>query len=710
MSIRYTLIRYEDPGGDMFVGSGFLVNGRAVLTAGHVATGGKHRIVFAGQEIAVEEVVRSGTEEVDLAVLILKEDVAPLEQVRFAQLYRGGGVTITGVWAVGFPRLSKDDKGRASLQVEGFIVPADGVHPMASGGPDGEWLTLVGTATSSGPQIFEDLPDPRDGSPWGGMSGAVVIKDGMVVGVIRSPSTVKGPQALAVTPLTALKGLPEGRRQEFCKALGLDDIDTLPTLGGSGVPVQPAGLAVSVTPAEPLAGVPQLAFSADVRDRYRAVLAEAGLTVPELWDIMQLTKLRQAHDAACQVPDATADLLDALCLALQSLPVLDQVGGRTISIKKLRHLYRRHVGRWPDSVTPEGMLILAASASIAERRHAESDPGYQAEPTNALARFMLGVAGHWDASTQAPDASGRRAATIGDPGLQGLVGWLTGPLVQQQEEDIADYLRTKVGGQSWALIELVAEDTSQRTRPAGITVDLVPERGPVVTHRIPITARLGATDPDEGVRDALREAVSMLPENGVLIDLCLPRHWLDAGVEHWDVVQVGDRYESISRHYNPRLRWAMHRHDRKLRARLEKRFTAVDWSAAPEQIPPGVMGDSMSLQDWLDDRDQEGTRHPPYITGVSSAGEGHDPLGTLLWEGYGLAVWFGTAAKEDVCTRAASVAVGIGAQERRHDLPEILAARLRKHGPTIIWSDPEGRAGFRLPNARGGGTLRGGGT
>ena len=54
---------------------------------------------------------------------------------------------------------------------------------------------------------------PQDGSPWGGMSGAVVIKDGMVVGVIRSPRSPKGPQALAVTPLTALKGLPEGRRQ-----------------------------------------------------------------------------------------------------------------------------------------------------------------------------------------------------------------------------------------------------------------------------------------------------------------------------------------------------------------------------------------------------------------------------------------------------------------------------------------------------------------
>jgi hypothetical protein len=675
-----------------------------------VATGGRHRIVFDGQEIPVGEVLRSGTDAVDLAVLILKDDVARFEQVRFAQLYRGGGVTITGVWAVGFPRLSKDGKGRASLQVDGYIVPADGVHPMASGGLDGEWLTLVGTIAVSGPQISDDLTDPQDSSSWGGMSGAGVIKDGMVIGVIRSPSSRNGPQALAVTPLTALKGLPDKRRHQFCEVLGLDDIDTLPALGGSEMPSPPADLAVSVTPPKPLAGVPQLAFSADVRDRYSAALSEAGLTVPDPWDIVQLTKLRQAHHAACQARDATADLLEALCLALQSLPLLDQVGGRTISVKKLRHLYRRYVGRWANAATLESMLIEAASASIAERHNAEADPGNQAEPANALARFMLGVAGYWEASTLALDAPGLGAAATGAASLRRLIDWLTGPVVRQHEEDVADYLRTQVGGRSWALIELDAEESSLRTRPTGIIIDLISEGGSVVTHRVPVTAGPEATDPEEGVLKALREAVGMLPEDRVVIDLCVPRHWLDAGLEHWDVVQVANRYESMTQNYSPRLRWAMHRHDRKLRARLEKRLSAVDWSAAPDQIPSWVTGDAGSLQDWLDDRDQEGIRNRPYITGISPVGEGHDPLGILLWEGYGLAVWFSATAKEDVCARAASISAGMKALERRHDLPETLAARLKRHRPVIIWSDPEGRAGFPLPDSRGGGTLRGGGT
>jgi hypothetical protein len=200
----------------------------------------------------------------------------------------------------------------------------------------------------------------------------------------------------------------------------------------------------------------------------------------------------------------------------------------------------------------------------------------------------------------------------------------------------------------------------------------------------------------------------MLPEGEVLIDLCLPRQWLDAGIEHWDVVQVGGRYESISRHYSPRLRWAMHRHDPKLRARLEKRCRAVDWSAKPEAIPVAVTQDPSALAGWLDSRDQGKARHPPYFAGIIPAGVDHDPVGTLLWEGYGFGVWFGAHCAEKACADAAGVSKRMKVLERRNDLPQTLAARLGAHRPMIIWSDPEGRAGFPLPSPRGGGTRRGG--
>ena len=43
------------------------------------------------------------------------------------------------------------------------------------------------------------------------------------------------------------------------------------------------------------------------------------------------------------------------------------------------------------------------------------------------------------------------------------------------------------------------------------------------------------------------------------------------------------------------------------------------------------------------------------------------------------------------------MATGLSGLERRNDLPHVLAAKLKEHRPIIIWSDPDGRAGFPLP-------------
>ena len=700
MNTRFTFVRYENPEGLRFVGSGYFVNGHAVLTAGHVANGSNHRVVFAGEELPVQEILRSENDEVDLAVLTFKNDVAAFEQIPYAELYRGGGVTITDVWAVGYPRLNKDEKGRSSLEVKGYIIPAEGTHPAVSSGADGEWLTLVGTTTFFESQIPEELYDTQDPNPWGGMSGAVAVKSGMVIGVIRSPIAAKGPQALAVTPITALRLLPERTRRRFCEALGLNGIDALDVLDGSNLPVRAPASAVLPAREEPTADHPEPAFSAEVQDQYRSDLVKAGLPVPDEWNAAELGKLRHAYQATQHDRDKTTDTLEALCLAVQALPVLEQAGGRTIGSKKLWHLYKWHVGCSPEATTFEGMLVRAASASIAERHRAESDP------PNALARFMLAVAGQWKASISVGDTPDPRQAAMTEAGLRRLVDWLTGPLVRQQEEDVVRYLDTEVGCRYWALIELAALDFSERMRPTKIVIDLISESGTAVSDNVEVTARPGTTEPEEDVCDALREAISRLPKGDLVIDLCLPRRWLDAGVEHWDVLQVGHAYKSISWQHHPRLRWAMHRHDPYLRTLLEKRVKAVDWSAAPEQIPPSVTDDPVNLQAWLDDRDQDGTRPPPYITAFSPADESKDPMGTLLQEGYGFAVWFGAAADKDLCERTARIAADMETPERRHELPERLATRLGRHRPVIIWSDPEGRAGFPLPGSRGGGTRR----
>ena len=508
-----------------------------------------------------------------------------------------------------------------------------------------------------------------------------------------------GEDSPARTDVRHGKGTQVGTGNTQINIFGPADPSRILADGTPALPIDPQALA----PPLPRAPLPA-AFSSGIRDRYSQALAEAGLPVPDVWDETALDDLRRAYQAnATHGPDATADLLEALCLALKALPVLGQIGGSEISIAKLRYLYRQHVGRWPDSASREDMLILAASATVAERRRIATDPGYSPESLIALARFMLGIAGHWKATATGP-------VTLDDPGLGTFADWLTGPLMQQREDAI-QYLADEVGGRTWALIELITEDATERTRPTGIVLDLISERGEIDTRHIPcgpIPGAIKAATPEECVKHTLRDVVRMLPEGEVLIDLCLPRQWLNADMEHWDVVQVGGRHESISRHYSPRLRWAMHRHDQRLRARLEKRCRAVDWSAKPEAIPVAVTADPVALAGWLDSRDQEEARHPPYFAAIVPSQTDHDPLGTLLWEGYGFAVWFGAQAAEPACAHAARVAVGMKAPERRNDLPQALAEKLRALRPVIIWSDPEGRSGFLMPPPRGGGTRRGG--
>jgi hypothetical protein len=640
--------------------------------------------------LIVDGSVRSGTANVDLAVLILRDSVSALVPMPCALVDRGWGGKLTGCWAVGYPRRSRDDAGRASRQVYGFIRPADGIH--AGGRADGEWLTLVGEEASWG----DALPDetaPSDGAGhirgnlWAGMSGAAVVKDDMVIGVVCRHYQAKGPESLTVTPLTALKLLPDDKQEQFREVLGLGYLDDLPMLARSGAwakqetQAMPGRLARHTDP---------VAFSADIRDRYQGVIEAAGLPVPDLWDEASLGDLRRMHVGH----DATADSLEALCLGIQALPVLGAIGGRYIGIRKLQYLYRRHVGRWPDTTSREDMLVRAAAASIAERRRA-TEPGYSPERLTALARFMLGVTGLWKAPS---------AVSLNDPSLHGLAEWLTGPLTQQRE-DAEQYLADVNSGRIWALIELEAEESVERSRPTAIIIDLIPERGQPETRRILCDASPDATV-EEIAKSALRESIAGLPDGDVLIDLCLPRRWLDAAVERWDVVQVGGRYESMSRHYSPRLRWAMHRHDHKLRSRLVKRLRGVDWAAEPEALPPTVTSDPERFQGWLDDRDEDGTRVPPFVSGVEPTSGNHDPLGTLLWEGYGFAVWFGPDAAAATCVNATWLAEGVAAPERRDELPTVLAAKLRAHRPIIVWNDPEGRADFQLPNPRGG-TRRG---
>jgi len=599
----------------------------------------------------------------------------------YARVDRDQADRVMGCVAVGFPRWNKGASGRLAAQVDGFVPTADGLDPQASSGFQQGLLTLVGDRIPGAPPILDGAIGPASPSPWGGMSGAVVIADNLVIGVIRSHNLAKGGQSLTVTPLTDLERLSARKSQEFWDALGVSRADQMRLLPCDAKNARTA------------ARFPQPEFSDEVQGRYRDALAKGGLEVPDRWGHAELDRLRHDYQKRATGPDSTVDLLEALCGASGAMPVLQQVGGHEISIEKLRALYHRHVGRWPESGSRDGMLVLACSAGIAERRRAVSDPGCQLESLNAPARFMLGIAGHW----KAPGV-----ASLDDPDLRGLADWLTGTL-RHQRQDAVDYLDRKVGGRTWALIELVAEDLATRAWPDRIVVDLMHEYGPGRTYNV----RCAAAN-EEGVRQALRSAISKLPEGEVCVDLFMPRHWLDAGVEHWEVVQAGRTYHSMSRYLEPRLRWSMHRHDRWLRDLLKRRVDRLDWRTDPQAVPAEATGDQARFTSWLDSWDEEGTKPPSYFIGNQPEDGDHDPLGALLQEGYGFVVWFGRDTEEHVRQGAVALAGRVSAHERRDELPRVLAAALKVHRPIIIWSDPNGRAGFQLPSPRRGGALRGG--
>jgi hypothetical protein len=436
-------------------------------------------------------------------------------------------------------------------------------------------------------------------------------------------------------------------------------------------------------------------LSDKVRERYAHDLVMAGLAVPDRWDLATLDPLRRdcKHKALSEGAAAdlrAADTLEALCLATAALPALAKVGRQTISTKKLQHLYLRHVHSWPGASSLEEMLVLAASAGIYDRHHCIAECGNQQETLIALARFVLGIASHW---------KGPGAVTLDDPDLQDLADLVTVRLGHTRND--ADHYLASIRRRSWALIEFVAPDFTTRDWPTFVIVDSVSERGDTESRAFKCASPSRA-----GVEDALRDAVNWLPEGDVHIDLCLPRHWLDAGVEHWNVVDVGGIYESMSPDYKPRLRWAMHRNHPVLRDRLRKRFESVDWLADAEELPAELAADEAEFGVWLAGRDHPGTKHAPYLTGGPPRTGDHDPLGALLRKGYGCITWFSKDTADGVRQDALHAAAGLSGQKRRDDLPDVLAAKLAAHRPAIIWSDPDGRADFPMPPPRPAGSLR----
>jgi hypothetical protein len=128
------------------------------------------------------------------------------------------------------PAVAEGRDLRRSAQVEGWLPTAEGLESTADAGLHAGWLTLVGDRIPAAPDIPVGPLSETAPSPWGGMSGAVVVAGDLVVGVVRSHNLAAGGQSLTVTPVTAVDQLPGENRQRFWDTLGVADPGSLPVL------------------------------------------------------------------------------------------------------------------------------------------------------------------------------------------------------------------------------------------------------------------------------------------------------------------------------------------------------------------------------------------------------------------------------------------------------------------------------------------------
>jgi hypothetical protein len=223
---RVALISYRTDSGRR-VASGLLVDERSVLTTDHVAAGHGHRVECGGAVSEVQAVFRSGTLEVDLAVLRLSTPVPGVVRIGCARVDQSRAGEVRDCVAVGFPRWKSAAGQRPSAQVTGTVPTAEGLRSSGGSGLRPGFLTLVAGRIVGAPNVERG---DFDASPWAGMSGAGVVAGDLIIGVVRSHNLAEGPQSLTVTPLTAIDLLPAGRGRPLWEALGVTDSSWLPVL------------------------------------------------------------------------------------------------------------------------------------------------------------------------------------------------------------------------------------------------------------------------------------------------------------------------------------------------------------------------------------------------------------------------------------------------------------------------------------------------
>jgi hypothetical protein len=216
--VEVLAISGEDGGETWTQGSGLIIGPRLVLTAAHVLT---------AEDIYVRTFdpspnlglpmpkamwpatvrIRGNAVAVDLALIEIRDsddrsadEFDDLSFLRLATIDRHvpHADALLGCTAVGFPRFMEvtnqhsDPPIRETAHIEGHVPVLSG---MATG--------FLALRVEAAPRALSAASYDLDASEWSGISGAVVVRDDLVIGVITRHQPAAGSQELWLTPVTA---------------------------------------------------------------------------------------------------------------------------------------------------------------------------------------------------------------------------------------------------------------------------------------------------------------------------------------------------------------------------------------------------------------------------------------------------------------------------------------------------------------------------
>lgn len=266
-------------------GSGCIVRGRTVITAAHVVSGARTVKIRDPDKLLKPTVVTSRfvapESGPDLALVEIDDNEDLLDGIGLAVVDRGGlkAAPVQDCHAIGYPWFAQTPAPSAVRDT----VDAVGYIPVLSKLARG--LLTVQVTESPRP-----LPQGRTAlgeSEWSGMSGAPVIADGCLIGVVSEHAAREGPSAITAVPLSALERDPAhpawgpgvANASEWWERLGVADLAELRRLPSDPVPRDQSADGASAAPS-------QLKLSGPERRQLLEALCDAFSTLARISGVL----------------------------------------------------------------------------------------------------------------------------------------------------------------------------------------------------------------------------------------------------------------------------------------------------------------------------------------------------------------------------------------------------------------------------------------